>query len=203
VLPHVIDLFNQAERTPDRSQGGLGIGLALVKTMVALHGGTISAWSAGAGSGSTFALTLPTVAAPHGREADAYEANQADAARVSVMIVDDNVDAGESLATLLEAHGHNVTVKAHPREAIAAAREQAQQVFILDIGLPDMDGYELARQLRDAPGGRDALFIALTGYGQAHDRVLSKTVGFDYHFVKPMDVERLRQILARAGANPA
>ena len=195
LLPHVFDLFTQAERTPDRSQGGLGIGLALVKTMVALHGGAVTASSDGPGTGSRFSLSLPTIAEPHDQEADSREAMPGVRACVSVMIVDDNVDAAESLAALLEAHGHKVTVMAHPLNAISAAREQPPQVFILDIGLPEMDGYELARQLRAAPGTRNALFIALTGYGQAHDRVLSKTVGFDHHFVKPMDTERLRQIL--------
>jgi signal transduction histidine kinase/ActR/RegA family two-component response regulator len=203
LLPHVFELFTQAERTPDRSQGGLGIGLALVKNMVALHGGAVTASSNGPGTGSKFSLTLPTVAEPQGREADVGEANRGEAASVSVMIVDDNVDAAESLAALLDAHGHKVTVKSHPLEAISAVREQVQQVFILDIGLPEMDGYELARQLRDSPGGRHALFIALTGYGQAHDRVLSKTVGFDHHFVKPMDTERLMQILGEERPYPA
>ncbi|QNB01460.1 response regulator [Massilia sp. Se16.2.3] len=112
------------------------------------------------------------------------------------MIVDDNVDAAESLAELLGAQGHRVEVHAHPREAIARAREAPPEVFILDIGLPEMDGYELARRLRADPATGGALFIALTGYGQAHDRILSKSSGFEHHFVKPMDTDRLAQVLA-------
>lgn len=115
---------------------------------------------------------------------------------VSVMIVDDNVDAAESLAALLEAQGHWVNVQSHPMMAIPAAKAKPPQMFILDIGLPEIDGYELARRLRAEPGVRDAMFVALTGYGQPHDRVLSKAAGFDYHFVKPMEPEKLNELLA-------
>jgi CheY-like chemotaxis protein len=112
------------------------------------------------------------------------------------MIVDDNVDAAESLAVLLEAQGHQVRVEAHPVPALASARQDPPEVFILDIGLPEMDGYELARRLRADPATGSAMFIALTGYGQAHDRILSKSSGFEHHFVKPMDTDRLGQVLA-------
>src|SRR4030095_4261263 len=107
---------------------------------------------------------------------------------------DDNVDAAESLAVLLEAQGHHVRVESHPVQALASAKTDPPQVFILDIGLPEMDGYELARRLRADPATGRALFIALTGYGQAHDRTLSRSVGFDHHFVKPVDTEKLRQV---------
>jgi PAS domain S-box-containing protein len=201
LLPQVFELFTQAERTPDRSQGGLGIGLALVRTMVALHGGSVAAWSAGPGTGSRFTISLP--AATQGQldqRAGALASGAAsDARRVSIMIVDDNVDAAESLAVLLEAQGHAVSVHAHPTQAIAAAIEDPPQVFILDIGLPEMDGYELARRLRTHPATSGALFLALTGYGQAHDRVLSRSVGFAHHFVKPMDTEKLARILDATG----
>jgi CheY-like chemotaxis protein len=116
------------------------------------------------------------------------------------MIVDDNVDAAESLAVLLEAQGHRVRVEAHPVQALAAARQDPPEVFILDIGLPEMDGYELARRLRADPATASAMFVALTGYGQAHDRILSKSSGFEHHFVKPMDTDRLGQILATVRA---
>ncbi|WP_020653728.1 PAS domain-containing hybrid sensor histidine kinase/response regulator [Massilia niastensis] len=200
LLPHIFELFTQAERTPDRAQGGLGLGLALVKTMVALHGGAVHAASAGPGTGSTFTISLPAyLPGQSDRLPEAGHAAPAAAASpVKVMIVDDNVDAAESLAVLLEAQGHQVTVQSHPLDAIAAAKQAPPQVFILDIGLPEMDGYELARRLRADPATADALFIALTGYGQAHDRVLSKSVGFEHHFVKPMDTEKLRQALAGA-----
>jgi CheY-like chemotaxis protein len=199
LLPHVFDLFTQAERTPDRAQGGLGIGLALVKTMVALHGGTLKAHSEGPGMGSTFTISLPAVTAQdHGGLHAGADGHDGQATPLDVMIVDDNVDAAESLAALLEAQGHKVDVQAHPLEAIAAATQVRPQLFILDIGLPEIDGYELARRLRSDPAHRDALFVALTGYGQAHDRILSRSAGFDHHFVKPMDTEKLGDILAVA-----
>lgn len=195
LLPHIFDLFTQAERTPDRAQGGLGIGLALVRTMVALHGGSICADSAGRGAGSTFTITLPAVSPVRGeRHADGTGLNRSTRS-LNVMIVDDNVDAGESLAALMEAQGHRVSVQAHPLEAIPAALQDPPQVFILDIGLPEIDGYELARRLRSQPTTANAQFIALTGYGQAHDRVLSAAVGFDHHFVKPIDIAKLNAVL--------
>jgi PAS domain S-box-containing protein len=205
LLPQVFDLFTQAERTPDRAQGGLGIGLALVKTIVFLHGGNAVAHSDGPGSGSKFSVFLPAaaagaVAATHQPDQDGARADgragEQDAAPLSIMIVDDNLDAAESLASLLEAQGHRVTVLTHPLDAIAAAEADPPRVFILDIGLPGMDGYELARRLRSGAGTRQALFMALTGYGQAHDRILSRSAGFEHHFVKPMDIEKLNQVLS-------
>ena len=200
LLPHLFDLFTQAERTPDRTQGGLGIGLALVKTMVTLHGGRVAAYSQGPGTGSMFSISLPAVAPQQPVLPDAAARAAGHAAAVSVMVVDDNVDAAESLAALLEAQGHAVQVQSHPLAAIPAASRHPPQVFILDIGLPDIDGYELARRLRADPVHRDALFIALTGYGQAHDRTLSKAAGFDHHFVKPIDIETLNKLLAVPGS---
>jgi PAS domain S-box-containing protein len=199
LLPHIFDLFTQAERTPDRAQGGLGIGLALVKTMVTLHGGTVRASSAGPGTGSTFTISLPAVVTQQGQPyAPGSDAAEGQVPAVSIMIVDDNVDAAESLAALLEAQGHRVDVQSHPLAAIAAAGANPPQMFILDIGLPEIDGYELARRLRAAPALRDALYVALTGYGQAHDKILSRSAGFDHHFVKPMDSDKLRELLEMA-----
>ena len=199
LLPHIFELFTQAERTPDRAQGGLGIGLALVKNMVNLHGGDVSASSEGPGKGSIFRITLPVAkqeAPAPAPDQPAGPAGTKPANAIRVMIVDDNVDAAEALAVFLEVQGYQVSVQPHPVEAIAAAREQPPDVFILDIGLPEMDGYELARRLRADPLTARALFIALTGYGQPHDKVLSKSVGFEHHFVKPMDTTQLRNILA-------
>jgi PAS domain S-box-containing protein len=197
LLPHVFELFTQAERTPDRAQGGLGIGLALVRTMVALHGGQVTAASDGPGAGSTFTIRLPAVeqGVKDRLEDAAREGALAAPAPLRLMIVDDNVDAAESLAELLEAQGHRVRVEAHPAQALATARQDPPEVFILDIGLPEMDGYELARRLRADPATASAMFVALTGYGQAHDRILSKSSGFEHHFVKPMDMDRLGQVL--------
>jgi signal transduction histidine kinase/ActR/RegA family two-component response regulator len=202
LLPHIFELFTQAERTPDRAQGGLGIGLALVKTMVALHGGLVSADSAGPGTGSTFTIRLPAVEKGVKDQLAGAAHAFAGPAPLRIMIVDDNVDAAESLAVLLEAQGHRVRVEAHPVQAIDAARAEPPEVFILDIGLPEMDGYELARRLRADPATGSALFIALTGYGQAHDRILSKSSGFEHHFVKPMDTDRLGQVLGTVRAAP-
>jgi PAS domain S-box-containing protein len=211
LLPHVFELFTQAERTPDRSQGGLGIGLALVKNMVALHGGSVSASSAGPGTGSTFTIALPLLAAAQDEPAHPAGVQQAAPAPpgLRIMLVDDNVDAAEALSTLLEMLGHAVTVHAHPLDAIEAAQQQAGQgvapeVFILDIGLPEMDGYALARRLRDGlqPAQPRPTFIALSGYGQENDRLLSQAAGFDRHFVKPMDTEVLLQVLAAVPRSP-
>ena len=197
LLPHVFDLFTQAARTPDRTQGGLGIGLALVKNIVALHGGSVTARSRGPGAGSTFTILLPAASpAPDERRTRAVTKQTfVPKKAIHAMIVDDNVDAGESLAALMELHGHRVSVFTHPLEAIPAAFADPPQIFILDIGLPGIDGYELSRRLRGDPRTAGAQFIALTGYGQAHDRVLSASVGFDHHFVKPIDMGRLNAVL--------
>ena len=197
LLPHVFDLFTQAERTPDRAQGGLGIGLALVKTIVGLHKGTISAHSAGPGKGSVFMILLPALT--QGRHEPQVHAgcNETTVTMqpVHVMIVDDNVDAAESLAALMEMQGHRVSVRVHPLEALQAALQHPPEVFILDIGLPEIDGYELARRLRAEPTTAKAQIIALTGYGQEHDQMRSAAAGFDHHFVKPIDIGKLNDVL--------
>ena len=196
LLPQVFELFTQAERTPDRAQGGLGLGLALVKSLVALHGGSVEAHSDGPGTGSLFRINLPLAqalrpAAPAASTAAALDALPSR----HIMIVDDNADAAQSLAEILRALGNEVAVAHDPRRALAMAEQDWPEVFILDIGLPDIDGYALARQLRamasSRPDGGRALYLALTGYGQAHDKVLSKAAGFDRHFVKPVDLEAL------------
>lgn len=190
LLPHVFELFTQGERTPDRAQGGLGIGLALVKTMVTLHGGEVSAHSSGLGRGSKFTIVLPLATADYQENANIFAGvENAKAPALRVMVVDDNVDGAESLAALLEAQGHTVSVEDHPLNAISTARAVRPEVFILDIGLPEIDGYELVRRLRSEPLHRDSIFIALTGYGQAQDRVLSRSAGFHHHFVKPLNFE--------------
>jgi PAS domain S-box-containing protein len=203
LLPQVFELFTQAERTPDRAQGGLGLGLALVKSMVGLHGGSVEAHSGGPGLGSTFRITLPLAQAGRGASSGEAGATARDALPVRhILIVDDNADAAQSLAEILRALGNQVAVAHDPRSALALADQDWPEVFILDIGLPDIDGYALARRLRAMaevqPARSPALYLALTGYGQAHDKVLSKAAGFDRHFVKPVDLEALLAALAEA-----
>jgi len=201
LLPYVFDLFTQGERTPDRAQGGLGLGLSLVKNISALHGGRVAAESEGLGKGSTFTISLPLVAKEAEETIGTPLVNGAalEAGPLNLMIVDDNLDAAQSLAALLEACGHQVTVMEDAGSALMAVVDIRVQAFILDIGLPGMDGYELARHLRADPSTTGAVLIALTGYGQAHDRVLTKAAGFDYHFVKPIDIEQLGKVLEQVG----
>jgi PAS domain S-box-containing protein len=210
LLPQVFDLFTQGERTPDRAQGGLGLGLALVRTIVLAHGGQVHAESAGPGRGSTFTVTLPLARAgqvqpaPHETPVVALLCNGAHQPQ-RIMLVDDNLDAAATLASLLEAAGHAVTTLHDPAEALRAAPTLHPHAFILDIGLPGMDGYTLARRLRELPACAGALYVALTGYGQPTDRALSRQAGFDHHLVKPADAARLLDLLdahatAAAGA---
>ena len=201
LLPHVFELFTQGTRTPDRSHGGLGLGLSLVRSLVELHGGHVSARSPGVGLGSTFEVTLPQARASVVMSPGPPAARPLMTQPRRVMVVDDNQDAGQTIATLLEAHGHHVTVCADAASALAAGGLDPPDVFILDIGLPGMDGHALAATLRAQPAHAGALFIALTGYGGAADRAKSGVAGFTHHFVKPVDAQRLLQALgdSRAG----
>ena len=197
VLPYIFDLFTQAERTPDRSQGGLGIGLALVNSLVALHGGRVSADSEGLGRGSEFVVRLPLLQAACAAEAPMEEPAAAAATGAArVLVVDDNADAAQMLATLLEAHGHAVSVAYDGSSGLACAQRERPDVMLLDIGLPDMDGHELARRLRASSDTAGATLIALTGYGQSEDRERAREAGFDRHLVKPADLSELLRILA-------
>jgi PAS domain S-box-containing protein len=196
LLPHVFDLFTQAERTPDRSQGGLGIGLALVRSIVRAHGGTVVASSPGAGEGSTFEVVLPRAADEVARS-EAAPAPRAAPRRQAIMVVDDNRDAASTLATVLEVVGHDVTLATDGRQALSLAQARDDwDAFILDIGMPDMTGHELVGHLRRHVGDRPARFIALTGYGQGHDEAASRQAGFDHHLVKPAEIERILALLS-------
>ncbi|RNF29244.1 diguanylate cyclase, partial [Massilia aurea] len=206
MLPHELErafeMFVQGERTPDRTQGGLGIGLALVRSLVLLHGGSVAVESPGQGQGSTFTVTLPrcaerSVGAP-GAGFDAAEAGSARA--LKVMVVDDNVDAAQVLAMYVGAAGHEVAVEHDPFAALTRAEAFVPDACLLDIGLPGMDGHELARRLRAQPATAGALLVAVTGYGQAQDREASRLAGFDHHLVKPVDMGELEKILAAASA---
>jgi PAS domain S-box-containing protein len=187
------ELFTQAERTSDRSQGGLGIGLALVKSLVLLHGGEVSAHSEGAGRGSEFTLVLPCLPRQAARRGAAEPARLSEpaGAALRVMVVDDNADAAQLLGMFLELLGHEVMVEFAPAKALERAAQALPEVCLLDIGLPDMDGYELAHRLRLIPGMEGAILAAVTGYGQPQDRRAAFKAGFNFHFSKPVDAKKL------------
>ena len=201
-LPAVFDLFSQGDHTLARSGGGLGIGLSLVKGLVELHGGRVSAQSGGAGEGSRFIIEIPLagleVAAP--APPAAASAPCAGPAKRRVLVVEDNLDAAEAMSILLRQLGHAVATVNDGREALAAARAFRPDVILLDIGLPGMDGYELARRFRELPETNAAKVIAVTGYGQESDRERTRASGFDMHLVKPVDPEKLSLVLAEGGA---
>jgi PAS domain S-box-containing protein len=201
MLPRVFDLFAQAERSLDRAEGGLGIGLTLVRSLVELHGGSVQANSDGLGHGSEFVVRLPAAGAA-ARRADQPSATAPGSGGPSaarrILVVDDNVDAAQSLATLLKLWGHEVAVAHDGAGALEAARTQPPDVILLDIGLPGMSGLEVARQIRQEP--RRPLLVALTGYGQEQDRRRSVEAGFEAHLVKPVDLRELRRLIAAAPA---
>jgi PAS domain S-box-containing protein len=192
------DLFTQAERTPDRSSGGLGLGLALVKRLTELHGGKVSCSSPGLGKGSTFSVYLPRQADSTGDRDRVHSGltGTEEAASLRILVVDDNEDAAAMIAMLLDALGHHVMVEHSSRKALERAKHDVPQVCVLDIGLPEMDGIELAKRLRAEPETANVLLIAVTGYGQDEDRQQTKAAGFDHHLIKPADINRLSAILA-------
>lgn len=193
LLPYVFDLFAQGDRQLDRSHGGLGIGLTLVKSLVTMHDGTVSAFSEGPGKGSEFAVRLP-IALVDEQAADSHPPLQAKLQQ-DLLIVDDNVDAATTLAILLRAKGCRVRIAHDGTAAIHCARAEAPDAILLDLGLPGMDGFEAARRLRRLPGGKRALIIALTGYGSAADRERTREAGFDHHLTKPVALEELLRLL--------
>jgi CheY-like chemotaxis protein len=193
LLPRVFDLFVQSDRTLDRAQGGLGIGLAVVKRLVEMHDGTVSVRSAGAGQGSVFEIRLPRVARP-GEVLSGTTQSKGGPRRV--LIVDDNSDAADSLAMLLTCEGHETKVAYSGMEALRCIETFHPEVALLDIGLPEMSGYELARRLRATPQLNGIRLVALTGYGQAEDYEKTRADGFDDHLVKPVEFSALERTLA-------
>jgi len=195
-LPRVFEMF---EQVAESGGGGLGIGLALVRRLVDLHGGSVEARSAGPGHGSEFRVRLPRALEPGGESlTSAEEAVPADRRRI--LVVDDNADAVEMMGTLLELHGHEVRVAYDGHSALDVAREFRPDVGLFDIGLPGMSGYDLARQVRNDPDLGAMYLVAVTGWGQAKDRLSAREAGFDAHVTKPAAPETIERLIAQAAA---
>jgi signal transduction histidine kinase len=201
LLPRIFDLFTQLDRRSDHPSSGLGIGLALVRRLVEMHGGSVSARSEGVGAGSEFEIRLPLLmekVEPGERGESAPRDGPADApmARRRILLADDNADALESLATVLRMHGHEVFSAANGAAALETAARHVPEVALLDIGMPVIDGYEVARRIRAQEWGKAVTLVALTGWGQESDRRRSREAGFDRHLVKPLDLDKLSALLA-------
>jgi CheY-like chemotaxis protein/anti-sigma regulatory factor (Ser/Thr protein kinase) len=198
LLPHVFDLFIQADRSLERRQGGLGIGLTLVRRLVEMHGGRVEVASDGAGRGSEFTIRLPRLtldaAAPAAARAAAREVPSGPARRV--LVVDDQPDSTDSLALLLRLRGHEVSTAADGPGAVDEFLRSKPEVVFLDLGLPGMSGYDVARRLRAMPEGRDVRLVAVTGYGTEADRERTRAAGFDLHLAKPVDPHAVEALLA-------
>jgi CheY-like chemotaxis protein len=198
----VFEMFTQVRGSLDRAQGGLGIGLSLVRRLVELHGGRVSAFSGGRGQGSTFTVRLPLrPGTPHAQapaRATPEEEAAAGGGPLRVLVVDDNLDAAESLVALLEVLGHTTAVAHDGMQGLEAAREFVPDLVLLDIGLPGMSGYEVARAIRRTAALREVVLIALTGWGAQSDQQQSHEAGFDQHLTKPVSLEALEQALAAA-----
>jgi signal transduction histidine kinase/ActR/RegA family two-component response regulator len=200
LIPHVFDLFTQAERGPDRAQGGLGIGLALVKSLVELHGGKIACRSDGIGRGSRFSVSLPRIhrfesAKDQWSRSDAYPSS---GQQLRILIVDDNANAARMLSLFLQSRGHAVITEHSFHKGLEAACNETPDVCLFDIGLPEHDGNELARRVRSDPRTSEALLIAVSGYDQEKDKEDAMAAGFDHYLVKPVDTEELNALLASA-----
>ena len=206
LVPRIFELFRQAERSLDRSLGGLGIGLTVVRRLVEMHGGVVVARSAGRDAGTTIEMTLPLAPPPTTSTTSTSTPALPPPAQegpLRVLVVDDNVDAAEALADLLDMWGHTAQIENTGTAALTRAATMAVDAVILDIGLPDVDGYEVARRLRAIPAFEAVRIVALTGYGQAGDRARSAAAGFDEHLVKPVSPSALEGVLARVKARLA
>ena len=196
VLPRVFDLFVQADTAWQRAQGGLGIGLSLVREFVGLHGGRVEARSDGPGKGSEFVVRLPAAGETRGAAPPAAGADETRGPRRRVLVVDDNRDAAESLAEVLGIMGHEVRAAHDGATGVAAAAEFRPDVVLMDLGMPGVDGYEAARRIRAEPRGAGPVLVALTGWGSDGDRRRTQDAGFDRHLVKPVDADALSKIIA-------
>jgi two-component system CheB/CheR fusion protein len=196
MLPHIFELFRQGDQSLDRTHGGLGIGLTLVRKLVEMHGGAVRARSAGLGKGSEFLVRLPHRDGGPGPAVVAPAVGKRISRLLKVLVVDDNHDAARSLATLLRLWGHDVRVAYDGPAALEAAQSEHFEMIFLDIGLPGMDGYQVAEQLRRDNKLNDCVLVALTGYGQEEARSRSRNAGFDRHLTKPVDPAELQSLLA-------
>jgi CheY-like chemotaxis protein len=195
LLPRIFDLFVQGEREPDRAQGGLGVGLTLVRRLTELHGGRVEAASEGPGRGSVFTLRLPLAAAPLAT-ATSLGGSMTSSVPRRVLMIEDYADARDSLRALLELSGHEVREAADGPTGVELALRLQPDVVLIDIGLPGLDGYDVARRIRSAPQGHRMVLAAVTGYGQPEDRRRAEEAGFDAHLVKPVDPDQLTELLA-------
>jgi CheY-like chemotaxis protein len=195
LLPRMFDLFVQGERGLARSQGGLGIGLTLVRRLAELHGGSVEAHSDGPGRGSEFTVRLPRIPAPAVALPVAQPAAEPARPRRRILLVEDNTDARETLRDLLELHGHEVHEAASGPDGIEKALRLRPDLSLIDIGLPGLDGYEVARRIRASAEGHALQLVALTGYGQPEDRRRAEEAGFDEHLAKPIPPDRLAALI--------
>jgi PAS domain S-box-containing protein len=196
MLPRIFDMFTQVDHSMDRAHGGLGIGLTLVHSLVEMHGGTVEARSDGPGKGSEFIVRLPLLPAPASEILRPVQRAVGALPARRVLVVDDNRDAADSLGMFLKLAGAKVAVVYHGLAALEALESFKPEVVLLDIGMPEIDGYEVARRIRQNPDYRDVLLVALTGWGQEEDRRRSRAAGFDHHLVKPADIDLLQSLLA-------
>ena len=203
LLPHIFDLFKQGSRSLDRPQGGLGIGLTLARQLVEMHGGSIEAHSRGPGLGSEFAIRLPVLSRAAEPVARPEAAAGSPARPLRVLVVDDNEDTAEMMSLLLRLEGHEVEVAHSGPSALEAAAAHRPDVIVLDIGLPGLDGFQVAERLRQDPAMKEVMLIAASGYGQEADRRRSWEAGFDHHLVKPVDPDEIQRLLVEAAEGRA
>jgi two-component system CheB/CheR fusion protein len=199
MLPRIFDLFTQADRGLDRAQGGLGVGLTVARRLVELHAGRIEAVSEGLGKGAEFVVRLPALPAAPDDAAQSPRVEPVHQGRTRVLLVEDHLDAAESLRMLLELLGHHVRVVHDGGAALDAAQANVPDVMLVDIGLPGMDGYEVARRMRQHPDLKRVVLVALTGYTGDTHRQRAFAAGFDYHLVKPVTPDALLGLVSRLG----